>query len=81
MTFLETITGAVPYAKQCRADINIYHALTKKVFPRKDVEIFGSHQRGEGMWTLLMRCWDHDPTIRPTAREVLVALQALIRET
>ncbi|KAL5632372.1 hypothetical protein ACGC1H_005367 [Rhizoctonia solani] len=81
MVSQETITGTVPYSQQCRTDINIYHTLTKKEFPRRDPIFFGSDQRGNRMWALLMRCWDHDPASRPIASEVTALLQTLVRET
>ena len=31
----------------------------------------------ENLWTLILRCWDHDPHLRPEASEVLQALHPL----
>ncbi|KAF9642058.1 hypothetical protein BDM02DRAFT_2731187 [Thelephora ganbajun] len=30
----------------------------------------------ENLWTLVQRCWDHDPHLRPEASEVLTVLHA-----
>ncbi|CUA75625.1 hypothetical protein RSOLAG22IIIB_05990 [Rhizoctonia solani] len=81
MTFFEIISGTVPYHPQCKNDTGVYHAVRKKQFPRRDPAFFGSDRRGDRMWALLMRCWDHDPAARPTATEATVLLQTLVRET
>lgn len=76
MTLLEIITGSVPYGSQCRKDFQVYNKLKEKVLPER-AEQFDQDERGVGVWALLVRCWDHDPDVRPSADEVLDLLRHL----
>lgn len=80
MTFLEVITETIPYFPECRFDAQILFKLSQKALPAKTKD-FTQDERGEKMWVLLVKCWDHNPAARPTAHEVLDELQLLIRET
>ncbi|CUA70584.1 Hypoxia up-regulated protein 1 [Rhizoctonia solani] len=71
MTFLEVITGALPYHPQCHLDAQVIAKLVHKSFPERSTEYFAHNKRGDETWKLLTRCWDHDPAARPTAEAVL----------
>ncbi|CEL59828.1 putative serine/threonine-protein kinase DDB_G0284251 OS=Dictyostelium discoideum GN=DDB_G0284251 PE=3 SV=1 [Rhizoctonia solani AG-1 IB] len=76
MTCLEIITGKVPYA-ECSHDGAIYKVKHQKRNPNRPQELLGS-DRNDAMWALLVQCWDHDPSTRPTAEEMLEKLEILI---
>ncbi|CAE6410800.1 unnamed protein product [Rhizoctonia solani] len=67
MTFLEVITGAVPYQAECQLEVQVLKKLMKKVFPSRSSAFFPNDAKGDAMWRLLLRCWDHDPALRPAA--------------
>ncbi|CUA71930.1 Hypoxia up-regulated protein 1 [Rhizoctonia solani] len=71
MTFLEVITGALPYHPQCDLDAQVVAKLVQKSFPERSIGYFAHNKRGDETWKLLTRCWDHDPAARPTAKAVL----------
>ncbi|KAG8755376.1 hypothetical protein FRC11_006082, partial [Ceratobasidium sp. 423] len=75
MTCLEIITGQVPYAEYSH-DGAIYKAKDKNKHPNRPQELLGS-ERSDAMWTLLEECWNHDPSMRPTAAEFLGRLEKL----
>ncbi|KAB5588933.1 hypothetical protein CTheo_7621 [Ceratobasidium theobromae] len=81
MTFLEIITSNIPYYPQCRTDGNIYNALSKRILPERSMGHFGQNKRDDEMWALLVRCWNREPSARPTVYKLLVWLQNLIKET
>ncbi|KAF8602303.1 kinase-like protein [Ceratobasidium sp. AG-I] len=73
MTMLEIISGKVPYAEY-RQDQGIYRALGKKKPPTRPEEFPNTDEKAAKVWKLLLRCWDHEPTGRPDAAEVLISL-------
>lgn len=77
MTFLEIITGNVPYP-QCQNDGQIVLKLLKKALPERTDHFKGS-DKADQTWALLVRCWDYTPAARPTAQEVFDSLQGLNR--
>ncbi|QRW16281.1 Tyrosine kinase domain-containing protein [Rhizoctonia solani] len=68
MTCLEIITAEIPYIECSQGAI--YKVKDRKRHPNRPQELLGS-DRSDAMWSLLVQCWDHDPSARPTAREVL----------
>ncbi|KAF8596176.1 WD40 repeat-like protein [Ceratobasidium sp. AG-I] len=80
MTILEIISGNVPYVEY-KNESGIYRALDKKKPPNRPKELLLPEERGEQMWSLLLQCWDHDPTARPEASVVLRLLQTIVTET
>ncbi|KAF8709181.1 Protein tyrosine kinase, partial [Rhizoctonia solani] len=68
MTCLEIITAEIPYIECSQGAI--YKVKDRKRHPNRPQGLLGS-DRSDAMWSLLVQCWDHDPSARPTAREVL----------
>ncbi|CUA67872.1 ATP-dependent RNA helicase FAL1 [Meyerozyma guilliermondii ATCC 6260] [Rhizoctonia solani] len=77
MTFLEVITGAIPYS-QCINDPQVILKVVQKIFPERSLEHFADDTLGNSTWRLLTRCWDHDPISRPTAQVVLISISMLL---
>ncbi|CAE6436257.1 unnamed protein product [Rhizoctonia solani] len=73
-TFLEVITGAPPYYPECRIDVQVVGKLTQKALPERLLKYFPDNQQGNEVWKLLVRCWDYDPALRPTAEVVLASV-------
>jgi hypothetical protein len=61
----EVVMGQISYAEY-RHDNGMYRALDKKKPPARPVQFAGGTEREVQMWTLLLRCWDHDPAARPS---------------
>lgn len=74
MTILEIFTGAVPYVEY-RSDFGVYGAIHQKQPPRRPTELSVNEERPEITWSLLLECWDHDPSARPDATAVLISLE------
>ncbi|KAF8598864.1 WD40 repeat-like protein [Ceratobasidium sp. AG-I] len=77
MTILETITGKVPYEEH-KSDWAIYRAIDRKRTPvRPDCFSVSGEDR---TWAILLRCWQHEPGMRPDAEWVARSLQSLLAE-
>ncbi|CUA67416.1 Fibroblast growth factor receptor 1 [Rhizoctonia solani] len=76
MTLLEIMTNAIPYS-ECQREPQIIHRLSRKKYPKRPMEHFPETQEGNRMWNLLTHCWDHNPTSRPTADDVVMRLSVL----
>ncbi|CUA67419.1 Tyrosine-protein kinase JAK2 [Rhizoctonia solani] len=76
MTFLETITNAHPYS-ECQHDHQIYRKLWRKEHPKRSEKYFPNTEWGNGMWNLLLECWNFNPASRPTADTILSLLLTL----
>ncbi|KAF8746899.1 Histone deacetylase (HDAC) interacting, partial [Rhizoctonia solani] len=77
MTFLETLTNALPYS-ECQRDIQIYRKLDHEEYPKRSMTHFPDNRLGNSMWKMLIKCWNHNPSSRPTADKVLVTLKTKI---
>lgn len=75
----EILTGTVPYSEY-RNDEGIYRAMARKQPPRRPKVLPGSDQQSSFMWGLLLKCWDHNPLVRPGATSVytLVSPKTLV---
>ncbi|KAJ1302983.1 hypothetical protein OPQ81_003275 [Rhizoctonia solani] len=71
MTFLEIMTGSVPYYPECSNEGQVVFRLIQKILPRRHPEYFGENELGNSMWALLTECWNHNPGLRPKAQSVL----------
>lgn len=69
----EMFSGTFPFAGR-KNDTQVIAAIMRDEFPERTLNVFT-----DGLWELLLRCWQRDPPKRPTAREVLVTLQDLHR--
>ncbi|KAH7334684.1 kinase-like domain-containing protein [Rhizoctonia solani] len=67
MTILQILTGKPPYAEM--SNRRVLANVFRGVFPPKP-ELDGIIRRQyakDELWNLLLRCWKHDPNLRPTA--------------
>ncbi|CUA69416.1 WD repeat and SOCS box-containing protein 1 [Rhizoctonia solani] len=76
MTFLEIITGRVPYA-ELETDYSVFGALQNKQRPTRPKELLMDNPKQGTTWRLLLWCWDYEPAGRPRAVDVLVMLSGL----
>ncbi|QRV88611.1 Tyrosine kinase catalytic domain protein [Ceratobasidium sp. AG-Ba] len=69
MTFLEIVSGTVPYPEM--TDMQVMGALYRKEHPKRlEAHIPTSSEHGDMLWLLLVRCWAFEPRSRPAASEV-----------
>lgn len=52
----------------------IYGALYRKQLPRRPSELPEENKKTSRMWELLVKCWDHDLSIRPDAGDIAPAV-------
>ncbi|GAB1519814.1 hypothetical protein RhiTH_002884 [Rhizoctonia solani] len=71
MTFLEIITGRVPYS-ECETDHSVFVALEKRERPVRPKELLGDDVKQGTMWKLMLWCWDFEPSARPAVDYVLI---------
>ena len=71
-TSIQVFTGSVPFAG-CRFAKVMLEIMEGKRPPRPTHPTFT-----EVLWTLMQRCWDPDPCLRPEASEALEILTQLI---
>ncbi|KAF8603726.1 kinase-like protein [Ceratobasidium sp. AG-I] len=77
MTILEIVTGKVPYSEYLQ-DLGIIRALDRKKPPVRPKEFVSTNEQANAVWTLLLRCWDHDAATRPDASSVLTSVRLQI---
>ncbi|CUA73249.1 putative WD repeat-containing protein alr3466 [Nostoc sp, PCC 7120] [Rhizoctonia solani] len=70
MTMLEIFTEDVPYPDR-RADIGVIRAVDRGTLPTRPMEQLGDNQKGNMMWSLLMRCWARKCGARPSSAQVV----------
>lgn len=63
------MSGNVPYAEY-KSEMGIYRAIHNKQPPKRPAVLSHTDQRSDPMWSLLLECWDHDPSVRPDASSV-----------
>ncbi|CAE6492341.1 unnamed protein product [Rhizoctonia solani] len=70
MTWLEVITGKVPFQER-RNDIALAHIIVnrKEIPQRPNEHIPSDSEDGDALWSLMMNCWAHKPEERPSANE------------
>lgn len=49
----------------------IFGELFRKQLPKRPQELSGPDERTTQTWLLLLKCWDHNPSVRPDASSVL----------
>ena len=67
-SFIKVLTGAVPFRGE-RSTAAAFAIMDGRRPPRPTHPIFS-----EELWSLVKRCWDHDPRWRPEVVEVLDTL-------
>ncbi|KAF8706748.1 kinase-like protein, partial [Rhizoctonia solani] len=74
MTLLQIATGEPPYAG--KSDLAVLSHVFRNILPhRPDFDdIISDQPEKDKLWNLLIRCWEQDPKLRPTATEVKDAL-------
>ncbi|KAG9088934.1 hypothetical protein FS749_001742 [Ceratobasidium sp. UAMH 11750] len=81
MTILELITGKVPYYYKSSIAALVKTMLVDKAIPKRPEESIPSNsEHGDVLWSLLQRCWDHEPENRPSATEVAKIMNGITRE-
>ncbi|CAE6453810.1 unnamed protein product [Rhizoctonia solani] len=76
MTIYEIMTGTLPYDGKLEHTI-IYMVTTKKEPPERPCTIPISHEGGNELWELLLRCWSFEPEARPSAIETATILKTI----
>ncbi|CAE6431161.1 unnamed protein product [Rhizoctonia solani] len=76
MTFLEIITGQVPYT-ELKNDYSVFGALQNKQRPTRPHELLADNPKEGTVWRLLLWCWDYEPAARPRAEDVLMMVSSL----
>ncbi|CUA74183.1 hypothetical protein RSOLAG22IIIB_11019 [Rhizoctonia solani] len=74
MSILHILTGKLPYAED--SNMRVLANVFRGVLPPRpafDDTLWGQHTKDK-LWGLLMRCWEHNPNLRPRATEVKQAL-------
>ncbi|KAJ1302620.1 hypothetical protein OPQ81_002937 [Rhizoctonia solani] len=74
--YQEIMTNTHPYS-ECRHENQVLFKLMRKEHPIRPRDSFPEAEKSDRMWGLLVRCWDYDPIIRPTADDTLATLLAL----
>ncbi|CUA66971.1 hypothetical protein RSOLAG22IIIB_02880 [Rhizoctonia solani] len=79
MTILQIMTGELPYAGMSdRAAVaSIFRQLHP---PRPPFNALIGQSAKDRLWALLLRCWDNNPKLRPTATEVKHTLLGIADE-
>ncbi|KAG8718561.1 hypothetical protein FRC08_004977 [Ceratobasidium sp. 394] len=81
MIILELITGKVPYYYKSSIAALVKTMLVDKAIPKRPEESIPSNsEHGDVLWSLLQRCWDHEPEERPSATEVAKIMNGITRE-
>ncbi|CUA66979.1 hypothetical protein RSOLAG22IIIB_02890 [Rhizoctonia solani] len=70
MTLLQIITGKPPYGEM--TEVKVLVNIIKKIPPSRPSfgGILQNQCASDDLWSLLSRCWDHDPNVRPSAKEI-----------
>ncbi|CAE6433488.1 unnamed protein product [Rhizoctonia solani] len=74
MTILEVFTGKMPYP-ECQKDYHIIRLVEKGTLPtRPPNDQLKDNEQGDRMWGVLVRCWNHEASSRPSATGVLESI-------
>lgn len=79
MTILEVITGQVPFAGMKQAHIMRF-VTSGKICERPEEFIPSQSPQGDLLWSILLKCWEFEPSERPSAEVVLNELSPINRE-
>ncbi|KAF8756462.1 kinase-like protein [Rhizoctonia solani] len=74
MTILQIATGEPPYAG--KSDRTVVSNVFRSILPHRPNfdDMISDQAEKDKLWNLLIRCWEQDPKLRPTAAEVKNAL-------
>jgi hypothetical protein len=65
---MQVFTGAIPFGN--RSDVQVLLAIVQGRRPPRPTHPTFTEQ----LWTLMQRCWNHDPQLRPEVSEALRVL-------
>ncbi|KAH7334695.1 kinase-like protein [Rhizoctonia solani] len=81
MTILQILAGELPYARMSDVAV-LVNVIKESLPPRPTVgTIHRDRCTEDKLWELLLRCWNYNPELRPTAMEVKEALINIERES
>ncbi|KAG8793744.1 hypothetical protein FRC12_001754 [Ceratobasidium sp. 428] len=78
MTILETFTGKHPYDTIKNDPSIVKTVVADKKIPDRPPEIPEDNMSGNMLWELLVNCWSHKPSERPTALSVHQSLKKIL---
>ncbi|KAG9076069.1 hypothetical protein FS749_012191, partial [Ceratobasidium sp. UAMH 11750] len=76
MTILEVVTGYLPYAER-KSEAFVTLAVVKGILPERPVQLSSDTRFGDERWELLKDCWNMEPGLRPTARDIINRMRRL----
>ncbi|KAI6148891.1 hypothetical protein BKA82DRAFT_22651 [Pisolithus tinctorius] len=79
MTALELFTRAVPYPN-CRSSANVLGMLMKRKLPPRPAEESTQFRLTDTWWEICMSCWQSDPSLRPTMKDIAKKVKAGISQ-
>ncbi|KAG8697848.1 hypothetical protein FRC09_007608 [Ceratobasidium sp. 395] len=73
MTFIEIITGELPYAGE--SDYTVITRLMEKQHPERPEELGRlGEKEADRLWSTMLKCWSFEPDMRPDAASVIEML-------
>ena len=69
MVCLEILSGDVPFA-DIKRDIAVLREIDKGVLPKHPGRVSTSQGLSDAIWQDLQKCWEREPTMRPSITEV-----------
>ncbi|KAI6000342.1 kinase-like domain-containing protein [Pisolithus orientalis] len=79
MTALELFTRAVPFPN-CRSSANVLGMLMKRKLPPRPAEESTQFRLTDTWWEICMSCWQSDPSLRPTMKDIAKKVKAGISQ-
>jgi serine/threonine protein kinase len=76
MVVYEVVTGTRPFGHRNHVELPVLTLQGSRPYRPEDLVDAGF---GHGTWEFAERCWDENPTLRPSAREVLVHFERVAR--
>ncbi|KAG9013988.1 hypothetical protein FRB90_005643 [Tulasnella sp. 427] len=77
MTALEIITGHAPYYTQKAPGSLIGHVIVEKTVPSREDYPSPVFDKNPQIWELFEKCWDRDPSQRPTAKDIIDVISSI----
>ncbi|KAH7345477.1 kinase-like domain-containing protein [Rhizoctonia solani] len=75
MTML-IFTRDVPYPER-QMDFSVMMVVAQGILPIRPMDQLQDNEKGNSMWKLLLSCWNHKPSDRPSSGQVLDTLRHL----
>ncbi|KAG8688979.1 hypothetical protein FRC11_004386 [Ceratobasidium sp. 423] len=74
---MEIFTGTVPYS-EIQRDYQIIRMIDQGILPTRPMNELRDDEHGNGLWAILVNCWDKEPDARPTAEQTGERLAAVL---